>query len=254
MATIIDTTQTSAGEQEQHQVESMSEPIIRATGVRKVYNGGEVQVRALAGVDLSIQAGEMIAIMGPSGCGKTTLLNTLSGIDDVTDGQVIIDGADIHALSDKKRTRFRAENMGFVFQSYNLLPVLSAAENVELPLLVVGVKAGDARKQAQEVLGLVGLSAEAHKRPAEMSGGQQQRVTIARALVNHPAIVWADEPTGNLDSETSADVMDLLSRLNKEKKQTFVVVTHDPVVGKRTDRIVRMRDGVIESDQPSDAE
>ena len=232
----------------------MSEPIIRATGVRKVYNGGEVQVRALAGVDLSIQAGEMIAIMGPSGCGKTTLLNTLSGIDDVTDGQVIIDGADIHALSDKKRTRFRAENMGFVFQSYNLLPVLSAAENVELPLLVVGVKAGDARKQAQEVLGLVGLSAEAHKRPAEMSGGQQQRVTIARALVNHPAIVWADEPTGNLDSETSADVMDLLSRLNKEKKQTFVVVTHDPVVGKRTDRIVRMRDGVIESDQPSDAE
>ncbi len=167
---------------------------------------------------------------------------------------MIIDGADIHALSDKKRTRFRAENMGFMFQSYNLLPVLSAAENVELPLLVVGVKAGDARKQAQEVLGLVGLSAEAHKRPAEMSRGQQQRVTIARALVNHPAIVWADEPTGNLDSETSADVMDLLSRLNKEKKQTFVVVTHDPVVGKRTDRIVRMRDGVIESDQPNDAE
>ncbi len=223
--------------------------IIQATGVHKVYQGGTVQVRALVGVDLSVRRGEMVAIMGPSGCGKTTLLNTLSGIDDINEGEVVIDGSDIHALSDKKRTRYRAEKMGFVFQSYNLLPVLSALENVELPLLLAGTRNGAARKRARETLALVGLADEAGKRPAEMSGGQQQRVTIARALVNEPAIVWADEPTGNLDSETSAEVMNLLCRLNSEKRQTFVVVTHDQTVGDRADRIIRMRDGVIESDE-----
>ena len=228
--------------------ETIVEPIINATGVHKVYDGGEVQVRALNGIDLSIHEGEMVAIMGPSGCGKTTLLNTFSGIDDITEGEVVIDGANIHALSDKKRTRYRAQKMGFIFQSYNLLPVLSAVENVELPLLLAGVRNGKARGLAHESLALVGLADEANKRPSEMSGGQQQRVTIARALVNEPAIVWADEPTGNLDSETSAEVMNLLCRLNKEKGQTFVVVTHDPAVGKLADRIVRMRDGIIESD------
>ena len=178
--------------------------IIQATGVHKTYDTGKVKVDALRGVDLSIPRGEMVAIMGPSGCGKTTLLNVLSGIDDVTAGQVVIDGAFIHAMSDRACTRYRAEKMGFVFQAFNLLPVLSAVENVELPLLVAGVKPGYARQRAREVLALVGLAGEDHKRPAEMSGGQQQRVTIARALVNEPAIVWADEPTGNLDSETSA--------------------------------------------------
>ena len=227
----------------------MVEAIIEATGVHKVYEGEGVQVRALNGVDLRVHRGEMVAIMGPSGCGKTTLLNTLSGIDDVDEGEVIIDGANIHGLSDKKRTRCRAEKMGFIFQSYNLLPVLSAVENVELPLLMAGVRNGNARRLAQEALSLVGLAGEAKRRPAQLSGGQQQRVTIARALVNEPAIVWADEPTGNLDSETSADVMDLLCRLNKEKGQTFVVVTHDPTVGQRADRIIRMRDGIIESDE-----
>lgn len=219
--------------------------IIQATGVRKTYDTGKVKVNALRGVDLSILRGEMVAIMGPSGCGKTTLLNVLSGIDDVTDGQVIIDGASIHAMSDRARTRYRAEKMGFVFQSFNLLPVLSVAENVELPLLVAGVKPADARRRAEEALALVGLADEAQKRPAEMSGGQQQRATIARALVNEPAIVWADEPTGSLDSETSAEVMDLLCRLNKEKSQTFVMVTHDIAVGRRGHRILRMADGVI---------
>jgi ABC-type lipoprotein export system ATPase subunit len=219
--------------------------IIQAEGVHKTYDTGKVKVDALRGVDLSVLRGEMVAIMGPSGCGKTTLLNVLSGIDDVTRGQVVIDGASIHAMSDKECTRYRAEKMGFVFQAFNLLPVLSAVENVELPLLVAGVKPAYARQRAREVLALVGLAGEEHKRPAEMSGGQQQRVTIARALVNEPAIVWADEPTGNLDSETSAEVMDLLCQLNKQKSQTFVLVTHDIAVGRRADRILRMADGQI---------
>ena len=224
------------------------EPIIKAVSVRKTYDTGKVKVDALRGVDLAIRRGEMVAIMGPSGCGKTTLLNTFSGLDDITEGEIIIDGASIHSMTDRNRTKFRAQRMGFVFQSFNLLPVLSGVENVELPLLVAGVKSSEARRRAADALAMVGLSDQLNKRPAEMSGGQQQRVTIARALVNVPAIVWADEPTGNLDSETSLVVMDLLCKLNKEQNQTFVIVTHDPAVAKRADRIVRMRDGVIDSD------
>ena len=219
--------------------------IIQATGVRKTYDTGKVKVDALRGIDLSILRGEMVAVMGPSGCGKTTLLNVLSGLDDLTRGQVVIDNATIHTMSDRKRTRYRAEKMGFIFQSFNLLPVLSAVENVELPLLMAGVKPGNARRRAQEALTLVGLTGEARKLPAEMSGGQQQRVTVARALANEPAIVWADEPTGALDSETSGEVMNLLCQLNKEKSQTFVLVTHDIAVGRRADRILRMADGEI---------
>jgi putative ABC transport system ATP-binding protein len=223
----------------------MQQPIIKATGVQKVYDTGKVKVHALRGVDLSVQRGEMVAVMGPSGCGKTTLLNVLSGLDDLSEGTVAIDGPPIHQMSDVRRTRYRAEKMGFVFQAFNLLPVLSAVENVELPLLVAEVKVGEARRRAQAALALVGLAAQSSQRPAELSGGQQQRVTIARALVNEPAIVWADEPTGNLDSETSSEVMNLLCRLNKEKSQTFVIVTHDLAVGRRADRILRMADGVI---------
>ena len=204
-----------------------------------------MKVHALRGVDLSVQRGEMVAVMGASGCGKTTLLNVLSGLDDLSEGQVVIDGPPIHQMSDARRTRYRAEKMGFVFQSFNLLPVLSAVENVELPLLVAGVKAGEARRRAQEALAMVGLAGQSSQRPAELSGGQQQRVTIARALVNEPAIVWADEPTGNLDSENSSEVMNLLCRLNKEKSQTFIIVTHDLAVGRRADRILRMADGMI---------
>ena len=219
--------------------------IIEATDIHKTYDTGKVKVAALRGVALSIRRGEMVAVMGPSGCGKTTLLNILSGIDDITEGQVVIDGTSIHVMPDKQCTRYRAEKMGFVFQSFNLLPVLSAVENVELPLLVGGVNTKKARQQAMEALALVGLAGEEQKRPLEMSGGQQQRVTIARALVNEPAIVWADEPTGNLDGETSAEIVDLLCRMNKEKSQTFVIVTHDLAVGRRTDRILRMADGEI---------
>lgn len=222
-----------------------SDNIIEATGIRKTYDTGKVKVEALRGVELSIGRGEMVAVMGPSGCGKTTLLNILSGIDDVTEGQVVIDGTSIHVMPDKQCTRYRAERMGFVFQSFNLLPVLSAVENVELPLLVSGENQKKARQKAMEALALVGLAGEEQKRPLEMSGGQQQRVTIARALVNEPAIVWADEPTGNLDGETSVEIVDLLCRMNKEKSQTFVIVTHDLAVGRRTNRILRMSDGEI---------
>ncbi|MCK4242307.1 MAG: ABC transporter ATP-binding protein [Dehalococcoidia bacterium] len=219
--------------------------IIKATGVHKTYDTGKIKVHALRGVDLEIMEGEMVAVMGPSGCGKTTLLNCLSGIDGIDQGEIVVKGNLVAKMSDKQRTRFRAEEMGFIFQAFNLLPVLSVVENVELPLLVSGVKQNQARRQAMEVLELVGLTDQKYQRPAELSGGQQQRVAIARALVNEPAIVWGDEPTGNLDSETSADIMDLLCRLNKEKSQTFVLVTHDLAVGRRGDRIIRMADGKI---------
>jgi len=219
--------------------------IIQAQGVHKTYDTGKIKVDALRGIELSIRKGEMVAVMGPSGCGKTTLLNVLSGIDNVTTGQVIIDGTALNTMSDRQCTRYRAEKMGFVFQAFNLLPVLSSAENVELPLLVAGVGPGEARRRAHEALEMVGLAGQDQKRPLEMSGGQQQRVTIARSLVNEPAIVWADEPTGNLDSETSADIIELLCRLNKEKSQTFVIVTHDISVGRKTNRILRMADGQI---------
>jgi ABC-type lipoprotein export system ATPase subunit len=226
-------------------------PIIEAVGLHKIYDTGKVKVHALRGVDLAIRQGEMVAIMGPSGCGKTSLLNCLSGLDDISQGEVYIEGAALSDMSDRKRTRYRAEKMGFIFQSYNLLPVLSAVENVELPLLVAGVRARDARRRAEEVLALVGLPDQAAQRPAELSGGQQQRVTIARALANNPAIVWGDELTGALDSETSADIMELVCRLNAETRQTFVIVTHDAGVARRAHRLIKMRDGVIESDNAS---
>jgi putative ABC transport system ATP-binding protein len=231
-------------------VEEMSADfMIEATGVQKVYAAGGLRVRALRGVDLGVSRGEMVAIMGPSGSGKTTLLNVLSGLDDLSDGEVYVDGESIKGMSDRRRTRFRAEKMGFIFQSYNLIPVLSAIENIELPLLVAGSKPKKARQLAQDALEMVGLADQAKKRPAEMSGGQQQRITVARSLVNNPAIVWADEPTGALDSETSKGIMDLLVRMNEREQQTFVLVTHDPAVAARAHRTIRMRDGRIASDE-----
>jgi putative ABC transport system ATP-binding protein len=187
----------------------------------------------------------MVAIMGPSGCGKTTLLNCLSGLDDIDSGEVLIDGIDIAFMSDKTRTSYRAENMGFIFQTYNLLPVLSAVENVELPLVVSGVKPRQARARALDALERVGLRDRAQARPSQLSGGQRQRVTVARALVNDPAIVWADEPTGALDSRTSNDVMTLMEELNRSQGLTFVIVTHDARVGERCDRTIRMQDGLV---------
>ncbi|PKB83290.1 MAG: macrolide ABC transporter ATP-binding protein [SAR202 cluster bacterium Io17-Chloro-G9] len=226
----------------------MQDLIIAAHSLHKTYDTGSVSVHALRGVDLEVARGEMVAIMGPSGCGKTTLLNCLSGLDEIDGGEVIIDGVVLHGLADDQRSDYRARRMGFVFQLYNLLPVLSSVENVEMPLLVSGVGAREARLRSLELLDLVGLSDRAAHLPGELSGGQRQRVTIARALVNEPAIVWADEPTGDLDSETAGEIIDLMTGLNRTNGQTFVLVTHAREVGDRAHRIVRMRDGMIVED------
>jgi len=222
-----------------------TDEMVRAVGVTKVYDTGRVQVDALRGVDLVINRGEIVSIMGPSGCGKTTLLNCLSGLDSISGGDVFIEGTSLKTMSDRQRTRYRARRMGFVFQFYNLLAVLSAAENVEMPLLLTGVSTKEARERALETLDLVGLLQRANQRPAELSGGERQRVTIARALVNNPAIVWADEPTGDLDSTNAQEIVDLMCRLNQERGVTFALVTHDISVGRRAHRIVRMMDGQI---------
>jgi ABC-type lipoprotein export system ATPase subunit len=226
-----------------------AEAIIQAHGVVKTYNTGKVRVPALRGVNFTVERGDMVAIMGPSGCGKTTLLNCLSGLDTIDEGRILIDGSDLAIMSDNARTDYRARNMGFVFQFYNLLPVLSAAENVELPLLVSGVKPKESRERAMAILDRVGLKDWASQKPGELSGGQRQRVTIARALVNEPAIVWADEPTGDLDSETADGIMSLMIELNRTHRQTFVIVTHDPRIGDMTNRIIRMKDGRIVTDE-----
>ena len=220
-------------------------PIIEATDVHKAYRGGGAVVQALRGVSMSIRKGEMVAVMGPSGCGKTTLLNTLSGLDSIDAGVIRIEGQEIATLPDNAKTDYRARRMGFVFQFYNLLPVLSAIENVELPLLVSGVSPSQARERGRAELARVGLEDWATHRPAQLSGGQRQRVTIARALVNEPAIVWGDEPTGDLDSVNANEIMDLIQELNETNSQTFVIVTHDQGVGGRCHRVIRMVDGQI---------
>ena len=217
--------------------------------VSKTYGSGPSEVHALRAVDLSVELGELVAIMGPSGSGKTTLLNCLSGLDSISDGDVLIEGVSLADMSDRNRTDYRARRMGFVFQFYNLMPVLSSVENVELPLLVARVSSKEARRKALEALDLVGLRDWAEHVPDELSGGQRQRVTIARALVNDPAIVWADEPTGDLDSENADEIVALMRRLNEERGLTFLIVTHDIGVGRKTDRIVRMVDGQIVSEE-----
>jgi len=224
-------------------------PIVEAQGVEKTYDTGNVRVHALRGVDLKVARREMVTIMGPSGCGKTTLLNCLSGLDAIDAGEIVIEGTPLSAMSDRERTDYRAKRMGFVFQFYNLMPVLTAVENVELPLLVARVSGREARRKALEALDMVGLVDWAEQVPDELSGGQRQRVTIARALVNDPAIVWADEPTGDLDSENAAEITDLMRRLNRERGLSFLIVTHDIGVGRKTDRIIRMVDGQIAGEE-----
>ncbi len=227
----------------------MSEHIIQASQVRKTYRSGNLRVEALRGISMEVARGEMVAIMGTSGCGKTTLLNCLSGLDSIDEGDVYIQDDNLRDLSDGQRTAYRAQHMGFIFQDFNLLPMLTAVENVELPMLIAKVPARKARKRALELLDRVGLSDRARHRPAELSGGQRQRVTIARALTNDPAIIWADEPTGNLDSTTAQDIMDLLARFNREHGQTFIIVTHALEVGQYANRIIRMQDGKIAGEE-----
>lgn len=226
--------------------------IIRAVDVVKTYDTGYSKVPALRGVSLAVEQGEMVAIMGPSGCGKTTLLNCLSGLDDVTSGQVFVAGTDIATLGDNAKTEYRARNMGFIFQVYDLLPVLSTVENVELPLLVSGVPARQAREQAMAALEMVHLADWARHRPAELSGGQRQRVAVARALANQPAIIWADEPTGALDSTNAEEIMSLLSQVNRQNGQTIVMVTHDARMAAHAARIVYMVDGLIVDEKRTD--
>lgn len=226
-------------------VKSNEPAIIEAIDVVKTYSTGKVEVQALRGVTLTVPRAQMVAIMGPSGCGKTTLLNCLSGLDDIDAGTIRIEGVDINTLSDNKKSEYRAHRMGFVFQFYNLLPVLSSVENVELPLLVSGTSAKEARKKAMDALDLIGLTNWATHKPAELSGGQRQRVTIARSLVNNPAIVWADEPTGDLDSMNADAIIELMVDLNERHQQTFVIVTHAREIAERAHRIIQMVDGHI---------
>jgi putative ABC transport system ATP-binding protein len=234
---------------EKEVVATAREAIVEARAVHKAYDTGAVRVDALRGIDLAVAQGEMVAIMGPSGSGKTTLLNCLSGLDAIDEGEIVIEGTPLSHMSDRARTEYRARRMGFIFQFYNLMPVLTAVENVELPLLLARVDAGAARRQALEALALVGLAERASHVPDALSGGERQRVTIARSLVNDPAIVWADEPTGDLDSENATEIVELMRRLNLERGLTFLIVTHDIAVGRKTDRIVRMVDGEIRGEE-----
>lgn len=221
----------------------MTDIMVEAKDMQKIYKTGKVEVHALRGVDLTVKKGDMIAIMGPSGCGKTTMLNCLSGLDDLTSGSVKIEGKLLSDMSDNEKTEHRAKRMGFIFQFYNLLPVLSAVENVEMPLLVSGTPAKEARKQAEEIMAVVGLDKVMHSKPGALSGGERQRTTIARALISKPAIIWGDELTGDLDDETANSIMDLVARMRRETQATFVIVTHNLEVGKRADKILYMRSG-----------
>ena len=223
-------------------------PILSALNVRKVYRTGTQEVEALRGISLDIEPGEMVMVMGPSGNGKTTMLNCLSGLDDIEPGgEVWVDGSEIHSMSDAARTEHRAHRMGFVFQSFNLIPVFTAIENVELPLLVSGVKAKEARERAQAILDRVELGNRTGHKPTELSGGEQQRVAIARALANNPAILLADEPTGNLDTATGHHIIDLLVDVNRRRKTTVVLVTHDAELAQRADTTIALRDGHVVS-------
>ncbi len=223
----------------------VSQMMVQATAVSKSYRSHAAPVVALRDVSFAVARGTVVAIMGPSGCGKTTLLNCLAGLDTIDSGQILIDGTDLARLGDGARTDFRARAMGFIFQNFNLLPVLSAVENVELPLLIARERPAIARRKARAMLDAVGLGDRQQHRPAELSGGQRQRVAIARAIVHDPAIVWADEPTGNLDSDAAQEVMALLGDLNRSRGQTLVLVTHAADIAVHARQIIRMRDGHI---------
>jgi ABC-type lipoprotein export system ATPase subunit len=220
--------------------------ILKISNLHKRYNEGKSnEVNALRGLDLTVRKGDMMAIMGPSGCGKTTLLNMIGNLDRRSEGEIIIDGVDTSTLSDGKKTDFRRDKIGFIFQLFNLFPFLTAVENVETPLLLKGTNSGLAREQAKMILRELGMGDRLYHLPTELSGGQQQRVAVARALINQPAIILGDEPTGDLDSATSSEVMDLFRRINKVNNQTLILVTHNRWIAEKCDYIVHMSDGKI---------
>ena len=223
--------------------------VLEARELWKVYDTGTNRVEALRKVSVSLKPGEMVAVMGPSGCGKTTLLNCLSGLDEISSGEVLIHGQPLSQMSDYDLTALRGSQLGFIFQSFNLLPVLTAVENVELPLLMAGSPPREARETALEALEAVGLADRDGHLPAELSGGQQQRVTIARSFVHDPAVIFADEATGNLDSKTSDEIIDLLLSLNAERGVTMLLVTHDSEIADRCSRVLVMQDGRIVEDR-----
>jgi len=225
----------------------MTEPVIVAEGLTKVYKMGDVEVHALRGLSLTIDRGEIVAIVGPSGSGKSTLMNILGCLDLPTAGEYILDGERVSALKDDQLADIRNRKVGFVFQSFNLLSRQTALSNVELPLRYAGLTSGR-KDRARQALTAVGLEDRMTHRPYELSGGQQQRVAIARALVNDPAIIMADEPTGNLDSKVGQEIMDLLLNLNKERGTTLIIVTHDPKVAAQTQRVIHIRDGVVDTE------
>ncbi|HTP03511.1 MAG TPA: ABC transporter ATP-binding protein [Anaerolineales bacterium] len=226
--------------------------VVEARDIVKTYKMGEVEVQALRGASLNIGRGEVVAIMGPSGSGKSTMMNILGCLDRPTSGEYYLDGAAVATLNDDQLASIRNHKVGFVFQSFNLLSRQSALANVELPLRYSGHTNGDRRLRAQAALEAVGLGERIHHRPMELSGGQQQRVAIARAIVNEPAIIMADEPTGNLDSRVGREIMSLLLNLNRESGTTLIIITHDPTIGSQAQRIIRIRDGLVES--PEDQE
>jgi putative ABC transport system ATP-binding protein len=224
--------------------------VIDAVNLIKTYQMGEVEVQALRGASLQVQPGELLAIMGPSGSGKSTLMNILGCLDQPTSGQYHLEGIDVAQLGDNRLAQIRGKRIGFVFQSFNLLPRTSALANVELPLVYMGVGRGQRRRRAMAALEMVGLGDRAYHRPNELSGGQQQRVAIARALVTDPAIIMADEPTGNLDSKSSEEIMGIVQHLNEARGITIIFVTHEPDIAEHTRRVVRLADGVIVEDRP----
>ncbi|MFW5745004.1 MAG: ABC transporter ATP-binding protein [Spirochaetota bacterium] len=223
--------------------------LVTMSDVHKDYKLGETTVHAVRGVSMDIAAGEFVSVVGPSGCGKTTLLNMIGCIDKPTSGSVRFDGRDVVALNDSQAAEIRLEHIGFVFQSFNLVPVLSVRENIELPMMLDGVRPKDRRRVADHLVDAVGLSRFATHKPSELSGGQRQRVAIARALVNSPRLVIADEPTANLDSETGNEVLEVMRRLNREEGVTFIFSTHDQKILQHASRIVRLRDGKVESEE-----
>lgn len=222
--------------------------IVELKGVKKTYQEGKVQVHALRGVSISIEKGGFVALAGPSGSGKTTLLNIIGGLDGADSGSVVVNGNDLGSMSESQRASLRLHRVGFVFQAYNLIPVLSAEENVEYVMLLQGVPAAERRDRARAVLNDVGLESYYRRRPAEMSGGQQQRVAVARAIVSNPSIVLADEPTANLDSSTGRGLLEMMKEMNEKKGVTFIFSTHDMMVMDYARRLVRIRDGLVDDD------